>query len=580
MKKVIVPILITFCAYSAEIDAQVGLNTANPAVTLDVTAKAPTGNSKTSEGLLIPRVDRERAQNMTGVPTSTLVYIYSVTTGTQTGTTANVDAAGYYYYNGTIWAKLNSPAAAGVNLYNTDGTLTGNRTVTQADKTLAFTGTAANAFSVDGATFSVNAASDKVGIGTTTPGQTLSVSDPSSNDIASTSILTPNLGVGKVNYVKIGKALSFNDTSDISFNNMGAGSAENFLQIGFHGNGSVKTVFKANGNVGIGTVTPQKTMHVNGNLQVTNELNLGGNAGAAGNAGTSGQVLASQGPGIAPVWKNTEDISTNIYTNNGTLGGNRTVTQADKTLAFTGTATNAFSVDGTTLSVDAANNRVGIGTNTPQSPLTVEDAETKNSSHIAFFSRPNTPVGGTSGIQIGKSFAEQRGTVRLGYYYDGNNSTDNRFNITFHGLGPVFTIKGDGKVGIGTPNPSQMLHVLGNILASGSITPSDIRIKKEIADNTYGLKEISKLRTITYKYKDELLSRDKKIGFIAQEVKASMPELVTTANDDMKTLGVNYAEMTVVLTKAVQELQEIVKKQEEANQKQQEEINLLKSKIK
>jgi hypothetical protein len=28
-----------------------------------------------------------------------------------------------------------------------------------------------------------------------------------------------------------------------------------------------------------------------------------------------------------------------------------------------------------------------------------------------------------------------------------------------------------------------------------------------------------------------------------------MPELVTTANDEIKTLGVNYAEMTVVLTK-------------------------------
>ena len=42
-----------------------------------------------------------------------------------------------------------------------------------------------------------------------------------------------------------------------------------------------------------------------------------------------------------------------------------------RTLAFTGTATNSFSVDGTTLSVDGANNRVGIGTIAPANNLHV-----------------------------------------------------------------------------------------------------------------------------------------------------------------------------------------------------------------
>ncbi|MFP3631664.1 hypothetical protein SB776_34210, partial [Burkholderia sp. SIMBA_045] len=58
--------------------------------------------------------------------------------------------------------------------------------------------------------------------------------------------------------------------------------------------------------------------------------------------------------------------SVNIYNADGSLTGNRTVTQGGNTLAFNGTATNAFSVDGTTLSVDAANDRVGIGTATPE----------------------------------------------------------------------------------------------------------------------------------------------------------------------------------------------------------------------
>jgi hypothetical protein len=44
-------------------------------------------------------------------------------------------------------------------------------------------------------------------------------------------------------------------------------------------------------------------MHVNGSLQVANELNVGGNATTAGSAGTAGQVLKSNGAGVAPSWQ-------------------------------------------------------------------------------------------------------------------------------------------------------------------------------------------------------------------------------------------------------------------------------------
>ncbi|WP_050009461.1 hypothetical protein [Flavobacterium sp. B17] len=58
-----------------------------------------------------------------------------------------------------------------------------------------------------------------------------------------------------------------------------------------------------------------------------------------------------------------------IYKGSGSLSGNTIVTQGTNTLAFTSTATNGFSVDGNTLSVDAANHRVGIGTTSPQKAL-------------------------------------------------------------------------------------------------------------------------------------------------------------------------------------------------------------------
>ncbi|NIF06807.1 hypothetical protein F3J23_15270 [Chryseobacterium sp. Tr-659] len=152
-------------------NAQVGVNTTTPAATMDITAKNASGTTTTAEGLLIPRVDRQRAQSMTGVALSTLIYVNSIATGAQTGTAVNIDAAGYYYYDGTVWTKLNAGSGTGTNtnIYNTDGTLTGDRIVTQGSNTLAFTGTAANAFSVDGPTFSVDAANNGVGMGTAAP---------------------------------------------------------------------------------------------------------------------------------------------------------------------------------------------------------------------------------------------------------------------------------------------------------------------------------------------------------------------------------------------------------------------------
>lgn len=58
-----------------------------------------------------------------------------------------------------------------------------------------------------------------------------------------------------------------------------------------------------NGQVGVQTSTPQRTLHVNGSLQITNELNVGGDASNAGIAGGIDDVLVSNGAGVAPSWR-------------------------------------------------------------------------------------------------------------------------------------------------------------------------------------------------------------------------------------------------------------------------------------
>lgn len=86
--------------------SQIGVNTIAPTSTLDVVATNATGTTTNVDGLLIPRVDRQRAQSMVSIATSTMIYVNSIATGTATGTTVNVTATGFYYYDGSVWQPI------------------------------------------------------------------------------------------------------------------------------------------------------------------------------------------------------------------------------------------------------------------------------------------------------------------------------------------------------------------------------------------------------------------------------------------------------------------------------------------
>ncbi len=126
----------------------------------------------------------------------------------------------------------------------------------------------------------------------------------------------------------------------------------------------------------------------------------------------------------------------------------------------------------------------------------------------------------------------------------------------------ALTILKNGKVGIGINNfentnnqiddGSALLQVDGKIFATGVITQSlnissDQRLKQNISSSSYGLQTINSLRPVTYRM---ISDGSPQIGFIAQEVRTVLPDLVTEG----KYLSLNYTGIIPVLTKAVQEL--------------------------
>lgn len=107
----------------------------------------------------------------------------------------------------------------------------------------------------------------------------------------------------------------------------------------------------------------------------------------------------------------------------------------------------------------------------------------------------------------------------------------------------------------------------GHITATGNITAnSDARLKTNVRGYEDGLAKIMQLRPSVYDRTD--IKSENEVGFIAQEVKEVEPTLVK--GDE--TLSLDYSRMVVMLTKAVQEQQQQIEKQ---NNEIQHLINLM-----
>jgi hypothetical protein len=220
---------------------------------------------------------------------------------------------------------------------------------------------------------------------------------------------------------------------------------------------------------------------------------------------------------------------------------------------------------GSTMYMTQAGN-VGIGTSIPNAPL--QFANNALNRKIVMYEQANND---NEYYGFGINNNELRYQVVAGashVFWASNSSSSSTELMRING--------NDGNVGIGIAAPSERLHVVGNILASGTITPSDARFKENVATLSGSMSKLAQLRGVSYTHKAEFikdrgLKEGNQIGFIAQELEQIFPEFVVTSKDGYK--AVDYARLTPVL---VESLKEVNAKLEA----QQSEINELKAAVK
>jgi hypothetical protein len=130
----------------------------------------------------------------------------------------------------------------------------------------------------------------------------------------------------------------------------------------------------------------------------------------------------------------------------------------------------------------------------------------------------------------------------------------------------------NGNVGIGTSTPDQRLVVYngtttGKYTTSGWTHSSDIRLKENILPITHVLSEVLKLQGVRFNFISDN-TKTRQIGFIAQDFEKVFPEFVVSDNDGYK--SISYGQISAILVEAIREQQQII-------EKQQSEINHLKS---
>jgi hypothetical protein len=387
---------------------------------LEVTSGA--GNNK---GILLPRISLANITTW-GLNGSTPVagmFVYntnaSVTGGSGVGT---------YYWDGTQWVKSTSAPTSGWNLAGNAGTslFTNFLGTTDAQPLVLRTNSAEH--------MRITSAGN-IGINNGAPTTRLSFAAVDEPKIS----LYDNGDTANI--------YGFGVTGGFLNYHVKSGGRHVFFAGGKNGNGTELMRIQSNGNVGIGTATPNQKLHVSGNSQVNMTVE---NTSGIVNFDLAGMNTKINTATAAPVI--TAMYSQSITSEpNGGLGVIRTSTPHDLVLGTNGVEHMRITNVG----------NVGINNSTPLSPLSF--ANVLGNKIALYNGGTNQYLGiGVSAAQLNYHVASNCAHV---FYAGGTNGDGTE----------LMRIVNDGNVGIGTSTPTAKLDINGTARIQGSAgTPTAI----------------------------------------------------------------------------------------------------------
>jgi hypothetical protein len=376
---------------------------------------------------------------------------------------------------------------------------------------------------------------------------------------------------------------------DMKFVNANNGSSNLIWSFTSGGGWADRMALTSDGNLGIGTTSPQSNLHI-----VTSSQTSVPSAGAGAVKGlfvsndltTYGMMLGSISNGNGYIQQQRTDSVTYynllLQPNGGNVGigttspseklsvaGNIALVSNNSSISFNTSASSGdpkiqMGSDGdfsflntagsTTLHIENGGN-VGIGTTVPQQLLHIKGA---TSAYIMLEADSDSGITGT--------------------YYK-SEDTDNTMNRTkgffgwqgqtAYGNG-YFTMWLDTAEDNGTVTSSEEkfrwerdgdFHADGDVIAYSTTTPSDARLKKDVTTIENASKKVAKLRGVEYTWSVGKNEGKREIGLIAQEVEAVVPEVVTDrqlplltgTTEEYKT--VDYERLIALLIESNKELQ-------------------------
>jgi len=369
-----------------------------------------------------------------------------------------------------------------------------------------------------------------------------------------------------------------------------------------------RMIIRQNGSVGIGTDSPTERLHVDGKIRIGTQATATTDAVRADRSISTGSGLSGGGNLTA---NRTLAVDSTVVRTSGdqTIAGGKTFSAGFVNIQSTGTlepdgsaylsyrnssgverawigygsGSNAdfaitnnldspvrFIVNGSDrMRITSAGN-VGIGTSSPNAKLTVEHT---GGTAISMPTSGAICRGGTTTLtdDLGLYSYVPGNWIRIAT----NNAPINFFtDAGTNGRGTTsrMYIGETGNVGIGTTSPSQRLHVVGNILASGTIRAnSDARLKENIKPITNAVEKVQAITGVTYTRNDTEDKDERHTGVIAQAVEAVLPEAVATDEDGIKSVA--YGNMVGLLIQAIKEQQEQIDEQQERIEKLEQRLN-------